>query len=329
MRIGSRLFPGLTLASLAAIGLVAWSLFHPPKSESSRGKLAANETPPSRVPDAPPSLKDGVDVAPRVSSGAATEPKSPPAATRIPSPWSELRTQASSPERNAALCALIEAFAARHPAEATALALAEPDAALREQLLQATLHGWATADVEAAGRWALAQNHLHRDLALPAVFNGARARPEDAILFAQTISREQPNRAQDFGNYVLFALARADEHEKAVAFATAPNVEQGRVWITAAYADWGRRQPEAALASAARLTDPAKRQIAFRASAAGWAKVDPQKLAEHASTLPPGEERDFALVTALRAWAQKDPDSAASYLTRVGSLPRAELILED
>lgn len=224
---------------------------------------------------------------------------------------------------------MLEELAARDPAQALMLARQENDAELRRERLTAVLEGWATVNMAAAARWTLSQNELYPDIGLAAVFNGARARPDEAIHFARQLSHEQPQRAASIGSYLIFGLGRADEHQKAVQFALEGRPEIMRDWLTAAYDQWGRKQPEEALSSAQNLSDPEKRQVAFHAAVSGWARVDPRKLVEKAETLPAGSERNFAMITALRAWVQRDPEATADYIARAGSIPGVEAVLED
>lgn len=243
--------------------------------------------------------------------------------------WARLIALPPSPERNAGLCALLEDLATHDPQQALFLARQEKDPDLRQEEFKAALEGWATVSVDEAGRWAHNQSEISVDVALSAVFDGARTKPDDAVRYAREQIVLHPERTADYGNWLIHGLGRADEHEKASHFAAAGSGEVAQAWLTAAYDQWAQQQPREALASAQNLADRVKQHSAFCAAVSGWARTDPKQLAQYANGLPPNADRNFALIVALRAWAQLEPDAAADFITRVGPLPGAETILED
>lgn len=222
-----------------------------------------------------------------------------------------------------------------HAADAFAGAFAsaqrEPDTALREKKLLAALSEWAGADVAAAGAWLTANPRaLPPDIALAVLFDGAKARPEPAVVYARDLALRHPERAADIGSCLVAALGRADEHRLATRFAAAADAQTHPGLLTAAYHTWGRQRPQEALLSTRELAHADQRLAAFHAVVSGWSKTDPSALAEYAASALYGEERTFALRTALRQWAVKSPEEAAQFLTKTaGPLPGAELILED
>jgi hypothetical protein len=274
----------------------------------------------------------------------ANDPRSP-ALSGKPAPLRETATTPASTNRDSAetpaalppatissaviLPAVREKSAQTFFAELSA-ARAEPELTARHTRILAALTEWATTDVAAAGRWL--DKHLEQlpaDLALAALFDGAKAQPAEAIALARELSRERPFLTADIGSNLIAALARADEHALAVDFAATGSETHTRDWLAAAFDRWGRADPERALAASSAFEDLARRNQTFQAAALGWAKADPSSLARYAATLPEGDNRTFALLTALRQWAVKDAEAAATFLVQNGPLPGAELILED
>lgn len=195
-------------------------------------------------------------------------------------------------------------------------ALAESDATSRATDLQLALRSWAETDAMAALRWALDQPHLHADLALAAVFQGAAIHPADAIALHRHLAGADPARAAEGGGYLLAALAQVHAHEAAAAFALNADPALATAWLTAAYAAWARQEPVRAMDSVAAITDPAKQFAAFQALVSGWAQTNPAQLVAMAAGLSPGPERRFALTAGLRAWIERDPEAVAEWTAR-------------
>ena len=242
--------------------------------------------------------------------------------------WARQNAEAPSPERDASLCHLLEDLAARDPDRARAFALEETREPLRTDLLRAVLAGWATDDIEAAGRWALTQDHLYQDAALAAVFHGARSQPDEAVRYARYLAQADPSRTGDVGHYLIHALGEADEHQRAATYAAAGGAF-AKEWLVPAYAQWARQDPPVAIAAAAQLRDEEQRRTASRAAIAGWAKVDPAALLRYAESLHPGSDRDRAIVAGLRALAAREPDAAAAWIAKSAPISGVETVLED
>jgi hypothetical protein len=227
---------------------------------------------------------------------------------------------------------ILREMAARDPESALAAALKETREDARSDLLQAVLRGWAANDVEAAGDWARSQQFIDRGLAMAAVFNGAVAQPAEAIRYATMISGEEPDRARDYGMYLIFGLGQAGLHEKAASFASGTDPALAGEWVNAAYNQWAKKDPERALASAVK-TPAATKTAAFYATIAGWAQTNPRALVAHAVNFPKGAERNYSLTVALRAWISRDPGAAGDWIEAhrnvVESIPNFETILED
>jgi hypothetical protein len=242
--------------------------------------------------------------------------------------WQDTRALDPALERNAALAGLLEDLASRDPLRARDLALAECDESLRHDLLRALISGWASVDIEGAGRWALSQTFLYTDAALAAVFHGGRAQPDEAIRYARALSVAEPARRADIGQYLIAALGEADEHSRAATYAVEGS-ECAQPWLTAAFSRWARQDPESAMRTAIALEDADHRRTAYRAAISGWARSSPQNLVTYAVDLPHGEDRNFALMTGLRAWSAREPEAAAAWIAQARPIVGVELVLED
>lgn len=223
----------------------------------------------------------------------------------------------------------VRALAVYDAAHALAVALAESNAPLRDELLQAALRGWAENDPEAAADWARAQSHLDSGLAFAAVFNGAIRHPERAVLLEQRLSAQDPENAGAYAGYLIFALGRTQKFALAAQIAAAVPPAARTDLLTAAYVAWGENQPSQALSSAVALDDPAMRRVAFQAVIGGWARANPRQLTEVAMELTAGPERTLALTTALRHWIAEDPAGVAEWAKRARFFPEIEATLEE
>jgi hypothetical protein len=154
-------------------------------------------------------------------------------------------------------------------------------------------------------------NAVSRDLTLATIVQRAAEQGSDlAEELASTLSAENPADARALQGYLIVALGRAGDHERAAALAADSPPEDRINFLTIAYAAWAQHEPETALDSALNLDDPARQRAAFQAAVSGWARRDPQRLAECAAEFPDGPEKKLALRLALRAWAKTRPAEA-------------------
>lgn len=303
------------------IGMISWQGY---RMRSPPGRKNPAQPPPFTT-----SSKEALDVPPIATLRQQVASAKAKTTDRWQVRWDELAAAGSSVERNRERCALLKDLARRDAGRALWLARSETDQELRENLFRAALEGWASVQVDAAGEWALQQNDLSQDLAMAAVFNGAGASPESAQRFAQQLSQRFPERAQDYGSYLIFSLGQAGAYHQAAGLATAGPPAVSQNWITAAFDAWARREPEAAVLAATDLADPEKRSTAFRASIYAWAKTDPKALVDYAEGFPTGEERTFALLSGLRAWHQKEPELTKAWIAKAGEISGIERVFED
>lgn len=166
--------------------------------------------------------------------------------------------------------------------------------------------------------------------AMTELFATTEGPPRAMVEFAQRLMRADAATARDCGYALIFALNRRGEFSTSANFAIAGPPEVRRDWIIAAYHDWGRRQPELALLSAAQITDAVARQTALQSALSGWARSDPESLADTAFDFPEGAEKFAALTKALRAWVIKDPAKAGDWiLAHHAVVSAAEAALRD
>lgn len=305
---------------LLTSSVLVWDALHSPATASVGVQVQANSI--------TPGLRRESARAPAVAEVSAGKPM-PVEAKSWRERWAELERGLNSPQRNHQRAMLLKELAASDPQRAIALARLERNDEVRPELFRALLEGWATRDLAKAGEWAMDQNDLHHDLAMSAVFNGAGAHPDAALLFAQQLSERFPERAQDYGSYLVFSLGRAGAYEQAADFATEGDSLAVRDWIISAYGTWARHQPEAAVLAATDLGDPEKRSTAFRAAIYAWAQTDPKALVEYAGGFPAGDEKSFALIAALRAWRQREPHAAKAWIAKAGPIPGIATVDED
>lgn len=291
-----RVFAAFTAAAVC-LGLANWRLASPPANprvQSNAGGVAANV---ARV-ISPPSGR----AAPAASNaGGASTLMAPDHAERQ---------------------ALIRALSVDDPLQQG------------EELVRA-LRVWGATDAHGAGTWAAAQTAIDPTRAVAAVVNGAVAanRAEEAERFVLQLAANDSARAHDYRGALIYALGDAGLHERAAAFAAGGSGQAALPGLTLAYSAWARRDPEAAMISAAELDDVTRQRTAFQASATVWARTDPTRLADCALHFPAGPERDFALVAALRTWSAKEPAASTAWMRThrdvISRLNGLQLVLED
>lgn len=254
-------------------------------------------------------------------SPAQAEPGSipKPGARRVDSwqqNWSELKSQPEGVERDIRLIALLEEMARHKPLDAIALADGEPQEELRLKFLEAALRGWGSGDLLAAVAWANDQPLFDTGQAIASAFHGAAHDPEGLERTTTSLCATDTEHAGDYGLFLVGALNRSGHFSRAAQFAAAMPGERRTDTLNSAYSAWATHDPEAALKSAFRISDPATRQTAFEAAASRWAKTDPKAAAERALALESEAERSFVFAAALRKWSAENPGEAATWISR-------------
>lgn len=236
--------------------------------------------------------------------------------------WNELLSQPGSPARNSELAAQLEKLGAVDPDRAMALAAAENNLKLREQLTQAALHGWARTSPTNATQWALnLPDATKREAAISTVFAGmVAADPDTAARMGSQIIQQNPDDAIGYGSRLIDALADAGDFQKAAQWASTGDSQTRSQWMAEAYSQWAEFQPEQAGQAAAAISDPAEKDLALHGIIGGWSQADPSGLVQFITQLPVGTDRDSLLSQSLERWAREDPVAASDWIidTRPG-----------
>jgi hypothetical protein len=230
--------------------------------------------------------------------------------------WQKLMAATATPARNAALADALEKLATADPGRALALAQAEGNLKLREQLLQAALHGWARNSPLEAANWVLAQpDSGRRDVELATVFAGAAAaNPQSAVATAKTLIQQDPSGAISCGSRLIDALCESGNFSTAADFAANSDTNGRNSWMGQAFSKWALYQPQEAVQAAQAFTDPDIRNQALHGVVGGWADADPAGLVQYLAQFPAGADRGDMLGQALKSWTQNDPVAAANWM---------------
>lgn len=255
--------------------------------------------------------------APLSDKAAATRPTSEISPEQA---WQKLQAQAASPARNAALADALEKLAMADPGRALALAQAEGNLKLREQLMQAALHGWARSSPLDAANWVMAlPDSGRRDAELATVFAGAAATsPESAVATAKTLMQQNPGDSVGCGSRLIDALCDSGNFNAAADFAANSDRNGRNFWMGQAYSKWASYQPQDAAQAAQALADPDVRNQALHGVVGGWAEADPAGLVQYLAQFPAGGDRGQMLGQALSSWTQNDPVAAANWMNNNG-----------
>ena len=276
----------------------------------------------SRLPDDGPGPSAVVDVpsgAPIATAiaGVQTNGTGNAAAGWDETQWRKLLSQPGTVTRNAALAAMLEKLAAQDPDRAMALARAEGNLKLRDNLVQAALHGWARLSPTNAADWALAlTDPSAREAALTSVFAGALAvDPDAAVRLCNRVCGQDPGGAAGYGSRLIDALCEAGNFDAAARLAgQGDSTTQRSIFMAEAYSKWAELQPDQAAAAAGAIADADARNEALYGVVGGWAVVDPAGLANFLSQQPSGGDRGLMLGQALQSWVGQDPVAAANWI---------------
>lgn len=235
--------------------------------------------------------------------------------------WAELQAGPLTPASELERVKFLAALADHEPQLAMQLALGEANQRLRLVLRQAVLRSWATHAPEDAAVWSMALSDGERQVAMEAVLAGAATQPEDAIRLVRQLSSLDPERASDYGQFLITGLTENGAYAEAAAYAAAETAITRTAWLHTAFFHWATHQPEKARAAFERITDPEIRSAAFPGFISGWGLADPAALAAYAIQLPPGEDRTQALGQALPQWVAHDTVLASEWINRLEPNP--------
>jgi hypothetical protein len=211
---------------------------------------------------------------------------------------------------------MLKKLAATDPKRAMALAEAEGNLKLREQLKQAALSGWASTAPADASNWALAlKTPSERSTAMSTVFaSAAAADPDAAVAVAKYMMQEGIDGFQGYGSSLIDALCNAGNFQAAAQFAAGGDDQTRRGWLGEMYSQWAALQPEEAAKAAMAITDPDVQNGALHGVIGGWAEADPAALTEFLSQTPPSSDRGQMMGQALWNWVKIDPAAAADWI---------------
>ena len=219
---------------------------------------------------------------------------------------------------------MLEELARTDPKRALALAMAESNWLIRDQLRDAALRGWgAIAPDEAAGS-AMAQPLMgERMRCVSAVLTGAAENPSAALRTGLRVCSADPAPSGDYGHALINALVdKTGAFDTAVQFAQAATmVDRQSYLLDSAYYQWAQHEPDRALGQLANITDPKIRDAAMKGIIEGCASANPQKLADYAAKLPEGDDRSQFLNIALPKWVGKNPEAALQWINRADPHP--------
>ncbi len=247
----------------------------------------------------------------------------PPASDKWTEPeWQRLLALPATPDRNAKLNDLLEKLAAVDPTRAMALAQAQGNLKLRQELVLSALHGWARKSPTDAANWAMAlPDSGNRDAALSSVFAGAvAADPNAAIAAGQKLMQANPGDAISCGSRLIDALCDSGNFSAAAALAANGSSDQQNAWLGEAFSKWASFQPDAAAQAAQAIDDPQVRNQALHGIVGGWAEADPGGLAQFLGQLPASADRGEMIGQALKSWMQSDPLAAADWMDKNSNL---------
>lgn len=239
------------------------------------------------------------------------------AAKELQARWTTLSATALTPANEQERMEFLAELAAHDPKLAMQLALSENNQRLRLLLRQTVLRAWATQAPEDAAGWAMILPDGDRQVAMEAVLAGAATQPEDAIRLVRQLATLDPERASDYGQFLVSGLTASGAYAETARFAAAETSITRVAWLHTAFFQWATHQPENARAAFERITDPAVRSAAFSGFVSGWGLADPAALASYAIQLPPGDDRAQALAQALPQWVTHDTIRASEWMNRL------------
>ena len=256
------------------------------------------------VSDAPPAVRVREDVVARFGATPADA-------------WRDLLAAPATPASEESRRVFLRDLAKRDPTRAIRFAESAPTPRQRDEFVRAVLGGWAAADPLAAVRWTLDNVRLgERRAAAESLLEGAVVDPDAAIEVGKFLCASDPLLQSDHGNALVSAFAGAGRFDLAAEFAAAASGDFRAHWLSTAFGQWARYQPDAALAAAGELADPDVRAEALQGVITGWVGSDPAALVASARRFPAGEVRDIALREGLQQWVFLDPVAASAWMDR-------------
>lgn len=297
--------PALSILRFVPVGLACAAL----------GYLAGRHEPASpaaALPASPAAAVSAIPRAVRVHGDSEARSEATPAEA-----WRELLAAPSTPAAEESQRVFLRDLAKKDPVRALALAESAKTPRQRDEFVRAALGGWGAADPLAAARWTLDKVRLgERRLAAEALLEGAIANPEAAVAAGDFLCASDPLLQSDHGNSLVSAFARVGRFDLAAEFAASAPGDFRAHWMSTAFLNWARYQPDAAIDAARGFADPAVRAEALQGVITGWVGSDPAALVASADKFPAGETREIALREGLQQWVFLDPAAASAWMDR-------------
>ena len=309
-KLAARRWSTLTLVGLS-LSLSGLTWFMAQSAHSNRITDSSDSAPSSSAPLATTA------VPPETTAAAEQDIRASEAERETPIRWTQLIATALTPASEQERTEFLAELAAHDPRLAMQLALGENNQRLRLLLRQTVLRAWATQAPEDAAAWAMILPDGDRQVAIESVLAGAANQPENAIRLVRQLSALDPERASDYGQFLITGLTANGAYAEAADFAATETSGTRAAWLHTAYFQWATHQPENARAAFERLSDPVVRTAAFPGFVSGWGVADPAALAAYAIQLPPGDDRAQALGQALPQWVAHDTVRASEWMNQL------------
>lgn len=243
----------------------------------------------------------------------------------------DIQAMPPGPERNEAMFDLMKEWAAADGPAALAAAGAVAEPKLRFELREAALRHWASADPDAA--WKFASENPNGDLPdhrMQLVFDGlGRTDPAKALAFFDK-HRAEMEKQGDRAAYVFDELYERGGHDQLVGWAE--KMPPGKLRDMAANRiidRWARYDPESAKQWMERTVTNKENLTAARIELAeSWARVNPGAALQWANALP-ADQRDGEFYNRIYGrWLQYDRNTAASSLATQPPSPALDRPIE-
>ena len=242
---------------------------------------------------------------------------------------------------------VIEVWGKKSPEDAMKWLDAQGDKALRNRMLREIVDGWADDDPEAALAFAakvaseesergplrtalgeLVEKDLDAAKAWVDSLEDESLQEEARLTLMDRYMWQDPQKA---ANYLLefsddprfmsklqetaWNWARADPNGAFDwAMENLPAGDQRGQFLERIVRSWGEIAPDKAVGQLDQITEPKRREDAYKALAQSWADNDLESARTWAETIPDGPERDHAIAGVVAEYAQKNPFAASEWL---------------
>ncbi len=183
---------------------------------------------------------------------------------------------------------------------------------------------WAKRAPAEAWQWARKQGAGGTHRAQLVMEEVARNAPATAARFATEFARQEPQEARAMALVAIRGMTYDGSFDAARRFVTDLHLAspEDQVALTSALAEqWGRHDPEQAMAWARGLSEGPGRTQALASLGDAWAEADPARATVFAEQLPAGQARQVALQQAVSHWNLTDPSALNDWITHATPNP--------